>query len=137
MNKDKTRIKELERQLVEAKDACPCRHTTPCLPRCTCVNLESSTGCLRCAKYGSKKQQKAVAERLATYIDNGARLQDFEKRLDDANDVIWDEADPYTNDGDVEHVIHSHADTLPERFRKLVAAIDKIRQITNWRSDIG
>lgn len=136
-NQDKERIRELERQLAEANDGCPCRHTTPCRPRCTCIMSGSSAGCLRCTKYGSKKQKKAVAKILATYIDNGGRLKEFEEKLDAINDVIWDEALPYTNDGDVEHVIDSHADTLPERFRKLSAVIDKIQTITNWRPDPG
>lgn len=44
--------------------ACPCLHTTPCHPRCTCVNGFSSHGCSRCCTYGSSDQQKAMAERL-------------------------------------------------------------------------
>lgn len=45
--------------------ACPCVHTEPCSPRCTCVMPYSSRGCRRCCSYGSKEQRVAVAERLA------------------------------------------------------------------------
>lgn len=50
-------------------EACPCLHTTPCHPDCTCVNQFSSRGCTRCCSYGSKEQQKAKAEHLAKIID--------------------------------------------------------------------
>lgn len=46
------------------RGACPCLHTTPCDPRCTCVDLASSRGCSRCCTYGSPEQQRAAAERL-------------------------------------------------------------------------
>jgi hypothetical protein len=49
--------------------ACPCLHTTPCHPRCTCVNGFSSSGCLRCCSYGSKEQQVAKAKWLVERID--------------------------------------------------------------------
>lgn len=45
--------------------ACPCLHTTPCDPRCTCVVSVSSRGCTRCCSYGNAEQQKAMAEHLA------------------------------------------------------------------------
>jgi hypothetical protein len=45
--------------------ACPCFHTTPCHPDCTCVSPMSSHGCDRCCTYGSPEQQQAQAERLA------------------------------------------------------------------------
>lgn len=49
----------------EADDeACPCLHTTPCHPSCTCVTGGSSRGCARCCSYGSPAQQKAMAEYL-------------------------------------------------------------------------
>ena len=47
-----------------AESACPCHHTTPCHDRCTCINSFSSSGCRRCATYGSAEQQKAAAKRL-------------------------------------------------------------------------
>lgn len=50
--------------------ACPCLHTTPCDPTCTCVNPYSSKGCRRCCSYGSPEQQKAMAEYLVSKIDN-------------------------------------------------------------------
>lgn len=46
-------------------EACPCLHTTPCHPNCTCVVSVSSRGCARCCSYGSKEQQRTAAERLA------------------------------------------------------------------------
>jgi len=54
----------------EAERGCPCKHVTPCQEMCSCANGLYSAGCLRCCKYGSKEQQKAVAERLATVLDN-------------------------------------------------------------------
>jgi hypothetical protein len=48
---------------------CPCLHTEPCHPRCTCRSPASSAGCRRCSTYGSPEQQKAKAEWLARAID--------------------------------------------------------------------
>jgi len=45
--------------------ACPCFHTTPCHPQCTCAHPAASHGCDRCCTYGSPEQQQAQAERLA------------------------------------------------------------------------
>ena len=45
--------------------ACPCLHTTPCHPRCTCVMPQSSLGCRRCCSYGNTEQQRQMAEYLA------------------------------------------------------------------------
>lgn len=45
---------------------CPCLHTTPCDPRCTCISSASSFGCRRCCSYGSPEQQKAAAARLCS-----------------------------------------------------------------------
>jgi hypothetical protein len=53
----------------EQLESCPCLHTTPCTPNCTCVNGFSSFGCRRCCAYGSKEQQVAQAEQLARLID--------------------------------------------------------------------
>jgi 8-oxo-dGTP diphosphatase len=50
--------------------ACPCLHTKPCDPRCTCLQPLSSVGCRRCCSYGSKAQQKKAAESLAQRIDS-------------------------------------------------------------------
>lgn len=55
--------------------ACPCLHTTPCHPRCTCVNPVSSVGCRRCCSYGSKAQQVAQGERLARLHADNDRLR--------------------------------------------------------------
>lgn len=46
--------------------ACPCLHTTPCHPYCTCAVRTSSRGCLRCCTYGSRDQQRQMAEHLAS-----------------------------------------------------------------------
>jgi hypothetical protein len=48
---------------------CPCQLTTPCKPGCSCANPYLSTGCQRCATYGSYEQRKARAEWLAKVID--------------------------------------------------------------------
>jgi hypothetical protein len=49
--------------------ACPCTQTTPCHPRCTCVQGHSSRGCKRCCTYGSEEQRRQKAEWLAAKID--------------------------------------------------------------------
>lgn len=49
--------------------ACPCLHTTPCQPDCTCVTPVMSAGCLRCCSYGSPDQRQAMAKHLASAID--------------------------------------------------------------------
>jgi len=55
--------------------ACPCLHTTPCQPDCTCVTPWMSHGCMRCCSYGSPEQQKAMAEHLAPAIDESWEAQ--------------------------------------------------------------
>lgn len=49
----------------DRREACPCLHTTPCHPDCTCVKPFMSRGCTRCCSYGSKDQQRRMAEYLA------------------------------------------------------------------------
>jgi hypothetical protein len=61
-------------QLRYGHAACPCLHTTPCDPDCTCVSSISSRGCARCCSYGSIPQQRAKAERLAGLDDENTRL---------------------------------------------------------------
>jgi hypothetical protein len=66
---------------VEAlRGECPCRYTTPCNERCTCVMPASSSGCRRCCAYGSPEQQKAMAELLARFIDQGWREHEMVRR---------------------------------------------------------
>jgi len=55
-----------KKRIVELEGACPCKHIEPCRLNCTCANPTSSGGCSRCCSYGSKEQQKAMAERLST-----------------------------------------------------------------------
>ncbi len=62
--------------------ACPCLHTTPCQPNCTCVKPMMSNGCHRCCTYGSKEQQKAMAECLAKFIDEGFKTMKKEVEHD-------------------------------------------------------
>lgn len=49
--------------------SCPCKYTTPCNERCTCVNPVSSYGCNRCCSYGSDEQRKEMAELIAYKLD--------------------------------------------------------------------
>lgn len=51
------------------KGGCPCLHVTPCHPQCSCANPLMSYGCTRCCSYGSKEQQKEMAQWLAMVID--------------------------------------------------------------------
>lgn len=55
--------------------------------------------------------------------------------LDAAANILWDEALPYMFD--VEHQISSHADTVPEQYRKLAQAVQKALKVVNWRPDPG
>ncbi len=57
---------EMERQ--RTHNPCPCLHTTPCNPMCTCRQKFSSYGCARCCSYGNAEQQKATAEYLAGLV---------------------------------------------------------------------
>lgn len=50
---------------LEQERGCPCLHITPCHTDCTCVRPASSRGCRRCCRYGSREQQKVMAEHLA------------------------------------------------------------------------
>lgn len=75
------RAEQAEARLREAEQACPCRHTTPCHPRCTCANPASSAGCRRCCKYGSPEQQRAMAEHLVDKEHADARLAAVQERL--------------------------------------------------------
>lgn len=50
-------------------NSCPCLHLDkPCQPRCTCVHKYGGEGCLYCCTYGSKEQQKAMAEHIASKL---------------------------------------------------------------------
>jgi len=60
-----TRVRNELTALRDASRACPCKHTTPCIPHCTCASPLSSAGCRRCCTYGSTTQQKLTAEILA------------------------------------------------------------------------
>ena len=62
-------LMEIHERGSEKREACPCLHTTPCIPRCTCAMPGSSSGCRRCCTYGSREQQRAAAERLAKQVD--------------------------------------------------------------------
>ncbi len=61
--------------------ACPCKHTVPCHPNCTCVKQHMSRGCQRCCTYGSPEQQKAKAERLATLLNKAEKAQKYAQEL--------------------------------------------------------
>lgn len=68
----KARVEELERKLEDERArGCPCLYIEPCQPRCTCRNILSSHGCLRCCRYGSREQQTEMAKWLTA--DDGAR----------------------------------------------------------------
>lgn len=54
--------------------ACPCLHTTPCHPDCTCVNIFMSRGCDRCCSYGSPEQQREKAEHLVKLLNTATEL---------------------------------------------------------------
>lgn len=64
---------------IRRNDSCPCKHTTPCDPRCTCVLSISSSGCLRCCAYGTPEQQQAAAQHLAAV---GDKITALDKLLD-------------------------------------------------------
>lgn len=60
------------------------------------------------------------------------------KRLDDANDAIWDSGVvSYIDEDEVEHQIECHANSLPYRYRKLASVLRKVLEITNYRPDPG
>jgi hypothetical protein len=69
---------------------------------------------------------------------NNYSVEDLTKRLDDANDAIWDgDVISYIDEDEVEHQIECHADSLPYRYRKLASVLRKVLEITNYRPDPG
>ena|SRR3990167_7045856 len=48
---------------------CPCLHTVPCSPQCSCATPVMSGGCSRCCSYGSAEQRHEQAERLTRNPD--------------------------------------------------------------------
>lgn len=54
-----------KKRIAELEGSCPCEHTEPCSPNCTCIHPISSCGCSRCCRYGSKAQKMVNAERLS------------------------------------------------------------------------
>jgi len=62
-------MRNYARDAMPQPGACPCLHTVPCNPQCTCVTPVMSFGCLRCCSYGSPDQQQAMAKHLASAID--------------------------------------------------------------------
>jgi hypothetical protein len=77
------------RQRNAMSEGCPCLHTEPCDPRCTCVHGSSSFGCSRCCTYGSKEQQKKRAEYLATLQARTKRLEKASRNLLLSADASW------------------------------------------------
>ena len=79
------RIAEWHRVNAKRTDAaelgCPCRWTTPCTPRCTCVTPGSSTGCARCCRYGSDEQRRARAQVILAAEKALARIATFGNHL--------------------------------------------------------
>ncbi len=67
---------EIKRLRETYGNGCPCRHTTPCQPNCTCAKSMMSHGCRRCCRYGSKQQQVAMAEHLAAMHEAIQAAQD-------------------------------------------------------------
>lgn len=47
---------------------CPCLHTEPCSPACSCASPVMSGGCFRCCSYGDEERKKRRAEVLAKLI---------------------------------------------------------------------
>lgn len=43
---------------------CVCTRAEPCQKNCSCAKPLMSHGCLRCCRYGSEEQKKAMALRL-------------------------------------------------------------------------
>lgn len=67
--------------VIRYHEACPCLHTAPCSPNCTCVHGGSSRGCSRCCSYGSNEQQQRKAEWLARQIDSGREIASIAAEL--------------------------------------------------------
>ena len=53
-----------------------------------------------------------------------ARIEQLEQVIEDANNVLWD-----THAHDIEHAIEWHADSLPERFRRVATGAGKALEI--------
>ena len=59
---------------------CPCLHTVPCSPQCSCANQLLSGGCTRCCNYGSAEQRHEQAERLTRNQDVAIKAAEIERR---------------------------------------------------------
>ena len=109
--------------------ACPCLHTTPCSPACTCRNPVSSYGCRWCCTYGSAEQQREKAELLAN-MHSPAPPPDAELRA-------WlekerERANMSGDDSDAEWIrfemlAPEHHDALVALIRDAIAATGKVR----------
>lgn len=80
----------------ERKGGCPCEHTTPCHPDCTCINHFMSRGCERCCRYGSSEQQKAMAEYLVAE-ESLAYIRGLEAALEAAESQCLDKETALAN----------------------------------------
>ena len=78
----------------EVLSSCPCVHTTPCDPDCTCVNPWMSRGCARCCSYGSLERRKLMAEHLARkdseLAEARAENERLAERLKAATEIVVD-----------------------------------------------
>ena len=111
--------------------ACPCLHTTPCHPRCTCVMPQSSVGCRRCCSYGSPEQQRQMAEYLADRPPAGvavsepaADVADLLRRLEEREQTLRRLVDDPYADG----TERPDADLLREARARIAQMVQKQTQ---------
>lgn len=64
-----------EKHAVPPSRGCPCTYGNPCSDRCTCAVPSSSTGCLRCCRYGSEEQRRAAADRIIAAAERSPDAQ--------------------------------------------------------------
>ena len=73
-------VSNVDEESSESKGSCPCLYTTPCHPRCTCVDPFSSRGCECCCSYGSIEQRKSQADYIKSCLDMAKITRDISNK---------------------------------------------------------
>lgn len=71
-----------------AENSCPCRWTTPCADRCSCAVPASSSGCLRCCRYGSDAQRRERAQAIVAAEKALQRIATFGNHVGPSDEAV-------------------------------------------------
>lgn len=82
------RVRRHARRADAAGNSCPCRWTTPCADRCSCATPASSSGCLRCCRYGSDDQRRERAQAIVAGEKALQRIATFGNHLGPSDEAV-------------------------------------------------